>query len=400
MLYLSTGGNGASKTLFMLFDVRAEQLRSNRPVFFNGFTPKAKLTEEFGWKEFEPPRWNEEGYLPDGAICILDEAQKFFPAKVTGELQRKYGALPQYIDDVASDRRKRGLDWWVTTPHPMMIHPNLRRLIADPSWHRHHKRILGTSSANVIRWNYANIECEKPGASASGEGTIRVFPSEVYEWYHSASLHTGKVRIPKKVYVLVGAIVVVAATVFLAYRNIMNKPAEFAKVGKPVSAGQAPGAAGQSGAGGQLRVITAEQYVSARQPRLAGFPHTAPIYDGMTSPAQAPFPAACVAGRAPGLQGDDCRCWTQQATPLQVPRDVCMQIAKTGFFMDWLRPEISPKAQAHTVSQKAEEKPPGQQVWVIGETPGNGASAPSASLLFPGDGQGSPQPRARPQGLR
>ena len=71
-LYLTTGGNGAGKTLMTIWDVRQLQVKTGRPVFFWGFAAKQPLLD-FGWKEFEPTDWEA---LPDGSICIVDECQK------------------------------------------------------------------------------------------------------------------------------------------------------------------------------------------------------------------------------------------------------------------------------------------------------------------------------------
>lgn len=45
MLYLRTGSNGSCKTLFTLADVRALQVKSGRPVAWNG---RFKLKPEIG----------------------------------------------------------------------------------------------------------------------------------------------------------------------------------------------------------------------------------------------------------------------------------------------------------------------------------------------------------------
>jgi len=53
MIYLTTGGNGAGKTLFTLYDVRKQQLAENRPVYYCGFTAGEQLID-WGWQEFNP----------------------------------------------------------------------------------------------------------------------------------------------------------------------------------------------------------------------------------------------------------------------------------------------------------------------------------------------------------
>ena len=89
-------------------------------------------------------------------------------------------------------------------------------------------------------------------------------------------------------------------------------------------------------------------------PRLPDFPHTAPAYDEVTKPTEAPYPAACV------QMGKTCKCYTQQATLLQVSGTVCLQIVAQGFFMDWksAKGEYSPKDRHQQPIQQQQ----GQQV--------------------------------------
>lgn len=333
MIYLTTGGNGAGKTLLTLKDVRDQQLKENRPVYFHGFKAKQILLD-WGWQEFDPKKWQD---LPDGSICVMDECQNEFPAKVQGE-------LPDYINAVAQHRRRRGFDFWMITPHPSMIHLNIRRLIESPSWHRHLKRTAGAAMVSEIKFNFAEVKCEQPGSGARGVVNMRAYPKEVYDWYESASLHTGKVRIPKQVWLLAACVLLVPAFIYLAYVKVTGN---VSKQAKPVAAAtsSAPAKPGdtQQAPQRERQKLTADEYIAERQARLADFPHTAPAYDEVTKPTEAPYPAACV------HMGKVCKCYTQQATLLQVSGAVCLQIVAQGFFMDWkpARGEFSSRDREH-----------------------------------------------------
>lgn len=315
MIYLTTGGNGAGKTLFTLKDVREQQLKENRPVYFHGFTAKQILLD-WGWQEFDPKKWQD---LPDGSICIFDECQNEFPAKVQGE-------LPDYINAVAQFRRKRGFDFWMITPHPSLIHVNIRRLIESPSWHRHMKRTFGTTMVSELRFNFAEMKCEQPNAGKNGQVTTRLYPKEVYDWYESASLHTGKKKIPKQVWMLLGCLAVVPALFYFGLNRVT-------KIGQPASTAAAPGAPGMPGVVGQSapvsRHMTLAEYLESRTARIPDLPHTAPAYDEVTKPVTAPYPAACI------QDAKRCECYTQQGTLLRTSGEVCKQIVKYGYFMDW-----------------------------------------------------------------
>lgn len=318
MIYLTTGGNGAGKTLITLKDVRDQQLKENRPVYYHGFTAKQQLID-WGWQEFDPKKWQD---LPDGSICVMDECQNEFPAKVQGE-------LPDYINAVAQFRRKRGFDFWMITPHPSMINVNIRRLIESPSWHRHFKRTAGAAMVSELKFNFAEIKCEQPGSGARGVVSMRAYPKEVYEWYESASMHTGKVRIPKQVWMLAACALLVPPMGYFAYAKLMHNVTKGATPAAIVE-GVAPGQTTPNGLQRErLQKLTVDEYLAERTPRLAAFPHTSPAYDNVTAPTEAPYPAACV------QMGDKCKCYTQQATLLQINVSICAQIVREGFFMDW-----------------------------------------------------------------
>jgi zona occludens toxin len=53
------------------------------------------------------------------------------------------------------------------------------------------------------------------------------------------------------------------------------------------------------------------------------------LYDEITKPTTAPFPAACAS------MGKRCRCYSQQGTALDVPHQLCENIVDRGFFKEW-----------------------------------------------------------------
>lgn len=319
MIYLTTGANGSGKTLLTLRDVRAQQLKENRPVYYNGFEMDPAKAAEFGWQKFEPSKWQD---LPDGSICIMDECQNEFP------LRKSSQEVPDYVQAIAQFRRKRGFDFWMICPHPTLLDVFVRRLIDKPSWHRHLKRAFGGDMVSCLKFSSPDLKCEEPGAGARGEVTMVAYPKEVYGWYKSASLHTAKRQIPKKVYVLVACVLAVPVLGWLAWSSLMSRTAPKGVAAPSVLAGVPDGPA-MRGAGGAREVLTPEQYMASYQPRVEGLPYTAPRYDEVTRPTDAPYPAACVE------MGKRCECFTQQGTRLRVPHALCTAIVKGGFFMDW-----------------------------------------------------------------
>lgn len=360
MIYLTTGANGAGKTLFTLKDVREQQLKENRAVYYHGFEAGQVLVD-WGWLPFNPEAWQE---LPDGSICIFDECQNEFPAKIPG-------AVPEYINAIAQYRRKRGFDFWLISPHPSLIHINVRRLIENPSWHRHLKRAFGADMVSQLKFNAPNLQCEKPGAGASAQVSMRAFPKEVYDWYKSASLHTGKKTIPKQVYMLALAALLVPAGFYFAYKTVTNPKAGAAAIAAPASAASAPRGSGGSAAA----VMTAGEYIQSFTPRIPGLPSTAPRYDDVAKAVQAPKPSACVLGQHPGQKAVSCECFTQQATKLDTPFSICKQIALNGWFDDGLT--VSPSSGAAPRAAQAVFAPGGAAA------PGVAPGSQSVALAAP-----------------
>ena len=348
MIYLTTGANGAGKTLLTLKDVRAQQLKENRPVYFHGFDMDEAKAAEFGWQKFDPKDWQS---LPDGSICIMDECQNEFPVRRSGS------EIPDYVQAIAQHRRRRGFDFWMICPHPSLIDVFVRRLIDKPSWHRHLKRAFGADVVSVLRFSSPDMKCEEPGAGARGEVSMVGYPKEVYGWYRSASLHTGKKKIPRAVYVLAACAIAVPAALYYAITGVYSNATKQLKAADPVQGASAPASPVQN-ARQVSQVMTAAEYVDARTARLKDFAHTAPAYDDVTKPTEAPYPAACV------QMGKTCKCYTQQATLLQVSGAVCLQIVQQGFFMDWKtaqRGEFSSRDRGDHRRQR-EAPPQAQQV--------------------------------------
>lgn len=362
MLYLTTGANGAGKTLCTLQDVRAQQEKELRPVYFNGFEMDEDTRARFGWIHWpDPTKWME---IPEGSIVLFDECQEHFGKSSSRE-------PPQYILDLAKYRRKRGIDMWLITPHPSMLHVDVRRLIESPSWHRHIKRAFGADMVSVTTYSVPNLRCEEGSTDDKGAMTMRPFPKEVYKWYRSASLHTGKRKIPRSVWILLGAISLIPVLAYFAWGSIreIGNPD---KITKSVLGTPAPGATSQfppAGRSASIAPMSSEQYAAMRAPRFAGFPHTAPVYDAITLPVRAPYPAACIESRT------RCVCHSDQGTRLDIPRSVCSEIVKGGFYVDWDLPDSrgSTRAQGATGTSEPDSRGPGR----VSSLPGTSGALPA-----------------------
>lgn len=309
---LVTGLPGHGKTLYTIARWKAIGEQEGRPVFFSGIKG---LTLQ--WQEWEPEKWQE---LPPKSIFIIDEAQ--FRLKVHGR-----GQLPDWIEKL-SVHRHGGIDIVLITQQPMNLDPFVRRLVDR---HFHVMRPFGLQRAIVHEFPMGVNE--NPGKSRAG--SIRhdwKYPKDVFNWYHSAEVHTVKRRIPARIWIGVAAVLGFAALSWVAYTrmkpgNETLKP-EVVKLGGAASPGPA-GAGGPPGMVGRNQALTPAQYVEAYQPRLPGLPHTAPAYDSVAAPREAPYPAACIS------TAKRCQCYTQQATKMDMTDQLCRQLAEGGFFRAW-----------------------------------------------------------------
>lgn len=363
MLHIITGANGAGKTLNTLKWVRERQLKENRPVCHNGRFEPTPGGELDGWKKIDFKDWQAE---PDGTIFLIDEAHNDLPNRPAG------ATVPDAVKMLAEHRR-RGFDFYLVTQHPQNLDSFVRRLVGPPGWHRHLKRSFGVDMVSVLEWSAVNPNCEKDGSGKTGTVTMQAYPKEVYGWYKSASLHTGKKRIPAKVWVFVACLLLIPLLIWFASSKLLAKTEAKAAAKPATQASAAPQVPG-------LQKLTADQYIEQRSARLKDFPHTAPAYDEVTRPTVAPYPAACV------QMGKVCKCYTQQATLLQVSGPVCLQIVAQGFFVDWQ--QTNPQQMPGQLSQAQQH--PGAALVPTSQQP----QPPQVRTVPP------PMPAAKPEPIK
>lgn len=312
-IMLRTGLPGAGKTLFTLREVRdLEEANPGTQVFYSGI-PDLRVP---GWVEVEDAtKWHE---LPQGAVLIIDEAQRVFRPRHTGS------HVPEHVAKLETIRHQ-GIRLYVITQHPKLIDPNVRRLVGH---HGHYLRAFGSTVVRRHEWGEVNEDPDK--SRADSIVTTVKHPTEVYSWYRSAEVHTVKRKIPVRL-VALGVLPLIIGTLgYLAYSS-MTRVADEKRIAKSVlgSPGEPASSPSRERAAGPSNPA---DWVAMHSPRVPGLLHTAPIYDAVTAPKVAPYPAACVEF------GNDCRCYTEQATRLEMPKDLCLQIVERGYFVEWQEP--------------------------------------------------------------
>lgn len=233
-LVLITGTPGAGKTLLATWELARtvpgssieqggvsvpRQLFSNiRDLLVDHTHIDAKDLES--WHTWAKP----------GDVIIFDEVQEVWRPRGLGvKVPPEIAALETH--------RHMGVDLVLITQHPMLVDPNIRRLVNQ---HLHLRRIT-VGTAMVYEWDH----CENP-SQTKGVISHRLFfhRKKMYGLYKSAQLHTKpKVRLPTAVWVLLALAGVMAYAGPSTYDRITSKwkaPAEPVKTAqvasKPVSA--------------------------------------------------------------------------------------------------------------------------------------------------------------------
>ncbi len=303
MLTLITGAPGAGKTAALVDMLK--DLGNGRILYVNGI-PDLKIPHE---TLVDPATWPDT--VPDGSVIIIDEVQNVW--RPSGPGQR----IPESITKLETHRH-RGLDIYVITQGPNLVHSNVRALVG-----RHvHLRDLGL----LGRWWYEWPECADNCRTAWKNAPIKKryrLPKRIFDQYKSSSLHVKPVRsVPWMLAVMVAALLTVAVMSWLAYGAIqrrMNpngtKPAE--TVPAVVNQGQQQlGPAAHPPPAAQPQKLTIDDRVDWI-PRVSTRPESAPAYDHLRKVVAFPrvTGAMCV--------DDKCKCYTQQRTVAEITEDQC-----------------------------------------------------------------------------
>lgn len=341
MITLITGIPGSGKTSYVVDWLMKQQ---GRPIFADG-VPELKLThepcpplKEWTYEKDDPASASGKKICfsyPPNSIVVIDEAQRVYrPRPVGSKVPPEVAAFETH--------RHEGLDFVLITQNPTLIDSNVRKLIGRhvhfrPTW----------AGRYMHEWNEC-ADVESSNARSLAATTRYKLPKRAFDQYHSAVLHTkNKAKIPFVAYIFGAAIIAMCALLWHLYGRYqqISKPAA-AATASTVSGAQ-PGQAGPQG-----HVLTKHEYVAQYEPRIAGLPHTAPAYDQVTTPQDAPVPVGCIDSKKTG-----CKCYDQQGTRYSTTEDICRQwIANNGFWIPWKKPDTP--AVAAAVAPQAQTSPP------------------------------------------
>jgi zona occludens toxin len=318
-----SGTPGAGKTALAV-SMLLEELQRNpaRPVFVMGIPelavphevvpPVEQWTTEKPHPD-DPSITYPEFTFPDGALIIIDEAQNAFRPLSQG------AKVPPHVAAMERHRHK-GLDFWLITQHPTMLHSNVRRLVGK---HLHLRSLW--SGGQLLEWPEA---ADPNSTSERGRASVQRYapPKKVFALYKSSSMHVKRSRrLPMAVYLFGAAALAAAVLVYRGYDRVSTAIAGEAppivsdrisdsrppwEKGASASA-SSPSGAGPSGASG----VTVTDYV----PRISTRPETAPMYDSIRQVRALPVVAGCIA------MAERCTCYTSQATDAFLTVEQCRE---------------------------------------------------------------------------
>lgn len=335
-----SGVPGAGKTLSALeelfkeigIDVRGKspdelrselQTKQTRPVYvcnIRGLRPGLfeELADPFGWED-----------LPDGSLILVDEAWEFFGKHL------RNADDPRVLN--FAKHRHRGFDWIITTQAPSQLAPFFRELLGR---HIHVTRKFNTQTTIRYEWPHVVENPNGQGARAQAIEAVWQYPKEVFALYESATIHTIKRRIPKKIVIALAlaalSMLAIPAAFGMLWQSFGGEAAASAE-SSTVAGAATPRSEASSGASldGE-EVLTPEQYAYMRSPRVAADPASAPLYDRFEVQD---YPRMfCMISGDQRIERISCRCRTQQMTPILVDDRVCIHVATYGRWDPRLRP--------------------------------------------------------------
>jgi len=221
MITLITAVPGSGKTLCSI-DLVLKAVRDKRMVFTNiDSLFKDKIDPSGLYLHDAPDDWRE---TPEGSLVIYDECQQphLYPSN----------ARPGIVGDerltAMETHRHTGHDLVFITQAPTLVHHHIRKLVGE---HIHLYRSSGVQAAMRYTWAHACNDPNDRGEQTRADSYLWTFPRSNYKLYKSATIHTHKFKMPKKMWFLIFLIALLSY--FLVPSLVKNKG--LATVGKTSS---------------------------------------------------------------------------------------------------------------------------------------------------------------------
>lgn len=198
MIILVTGTPGSGKTLFVV-----SKILELKKQF-----PERKIYSDIDGLQIEGVEQSPEDWrtTPNNSIVIYDEAQQH---------SRFRSGTQSNNDDIVQAlqvHRHTGHDIWFITQSPRFLNTFVKDLVGE---HYHLHRPYGAALASVYYWRSvrANPQSLSSRELAENEFLFK-YPKELFNYYQSATQHNVKLKIPKKLFLIVGAMLAIGGLVY------------------------------------------------------------------------------------------------------------------------------------------------------------------------------------------
>jgi len=210
---LITGVPGAGKTLTAIKDIYEQVQKNNNPKL--PATEKRPIYSDidglnFGNDVYTIDANHDWRECPDGSLIVYDEVHQRWPT--SGKGGRSDDQTCRDLDQ----HRHRGIDFIIITQWPTKVHFEARTNVTE---HVHLNRIAGAKYSTLFKWNSAQGSPDDFHAKQSADTQSFIFPKKLFKYYKSATIHTHKFKIPKK---LVFFAVLAAIPATLVVKNIAS----------------------------------------------------------------------------------------------------------------------------------------------------------------------------------
>lgn len=325
MIYQYTGQPGHGKTL-QAINRALEFQKKGRIVYVcnvRDFDYEKTGMEKMTPEDFQ--NWMD--FLPDGAVCLVDECYE------KGMLPKRSAAqkLPAHVERLATHRHK-GLDFIFVCQSPdKQMDTFVHDLIEE---HVHVRRKFGTHFQSLRTFDKFERNPEKMPPLLNKR--VR-FPKHVFGLYKSTELDTTQKKVPWYIWGLAFGLPIGLGYVYWTFSSMDERLTARARAHDAEQAQTttvpADGAVAK-GAGTESPVITGIEFLERFTPRVATQPWSAPAYDDLSVPAKAPRVFCMSSGPSEedqvSFEGNTCSCLTEQGTRYKMPADKCFAIARAG----------------------------------------------------------------------
>ena len=193
MITFITGVPGSGKTLHALSCLITDAEFKDRHVYTYNIELLPEAENYFSHSRFETINEVRDAMLDlknpiyNKAIFLIDEAQDVYP-------QRTRGEPPDYVK-AFEKHRHHGVDFILITQRPNAIDIHCRELV---SHHKHVARLFSAAACTVYHAQ-GFVMTDRTERSKAAKKTVR-YNKNLFKIYNSARMHTGRQRIPLRVW--------------------------------------------------------------------------------------------------------------------------------------------------------------------------------------------------------